>query len=153
MFMILSLMCVLTILTQVKSQTNTEQYVISNVTFNFSRHIYVRKTIDNKIINITSSESNTKVKLFHENQNNKIQKQCASDSNDDKVFVCSFLDYGTYKFYYYDKNQKRQNLTEVVQIYPSLNDVFSIKKSRDTNCLFKKESFTYSLKKKRRCFC
>ena len=63
MFMILSLLCVLTILTQVKAPENTIQveegnitpFAISNVTFNFSRHIYVRKTIDNKIIKFKSN--------------------------------------------------------------------------------------------------
>ena len=116
----------------------------NSIKFSFPRKLYVQKNIDNKLINITSSVTNDKVKLFSKNKKTNYENQCSSDSNNSTLFICSFLDYGTYNFYYEYQNNK-YSLSNTIQIFSSLNEIFTITKSRETNCLFKNEPFQYIL--------
>ena len=126
-------------------QTKSNVIAYTYVDCNFPRKLYVQPNLDNKILNITCSEPNNKVKLFYQNKNTGKENQCTSDSNNKSNLICSFLDYGTYNFYYSYENQGKIQLKNIVQIFSSLDKVFTITKSRETNCLYKKEPFTYTL--------
>ena len=116
----------------------------AQIQFSFPRKLYVQTNLDNKIINITSSISNNKLKLFYKNEKTNYENQCSSDLNNSTLFICSFLEYGKYNFYYEYQN-KNYPLPNTIQIFSSLDEIFTITKSRETNCLYKNEQFQYTL--------
>ena len=119
----------------------------SSIEFNFPRTIYMIPKIENKLVNVTSSIPNNEIKLFYTHQTEDFTNYCSSDSDNSKMFNCVFSKYGTYKFTYEYQNENK-TLDNIVQIFSSLNDIFTITKTRDTSCLYKKEPFQYTLNPK-----
>ena len=97
----------------------------AQIQFSFPRKLYVQTNLDNKIINITSSISNNKLKLFYKNEKTNYENQCSSDLNNSTLFICSFLEYGKYNFYYEYQN-KNYPLPNTIQIFSSLDEIFTI---------------------------
>ena len=116
----------------------------SSIEFNFPRILYMIPNIENKLINVTSSIPNSNIRLFYTHQTEKFSKYCSADSDNPIVFNCVFSKYGTYKFTY-EYQEEKITLDNIIQIFSSLNDIFTIKKTRETSCLYKKEPFQYTL--------
>ena len=120
----------------------------SSIDFNFPRTIYMIPKIENKLINVTSSIPNNEIRLFYTHQTENFTKYCSADSDNLIVFNCVFSKYGTYKFTY-EYQEEKITLDNIVQIFSSLNDIFTITKTRETSCLYKKEPFQYTLNPKK----
>ena len=113
----------------------------------FTKRHYVNPDSVKKIIEVTSSISNKLVTLNIENKANNQIKPCTPKNNDDFVFYCFISSIGEYKFSYTYLGNTYQ-YSQSIFVYSSYNALFDIIPSRNANCFYHKEIFSYIVKVK-----
>ena len=124
----------------------------TTINFIFPRTIYIKKDLKRKVIKISSSEikkeDSRDIKLYISNLNstdtNEKYIQCGN-INDSSNFYCILTINGTYDFKYKVNDEKFINLEEKIYVFNSINEIFYYSSSRDTDCYYNKESFSYLL--------
>ncbi len=122
----------------------------TKINFIFQRTIYVKPNNKTKIISISTSNNTEKndIKLFiTENSINNTENyvQCGHGTNDKSIFHCKITSNGSYYFRYQFEEEKYQYLNQIVNVYNSIDEILTFKKSRETNCYYHNEIFSYTL--------
>ena len=126
------------------------QIAVTQIQFTFQRTIYVKTNNKTKVIPISTSSDTKKndIKLFiTEKSTNKSENyiQCGHGTNDTSIFHCTITTNGTYYFRYKCNDENYQYLRQKVYVYNSIDEILTFKKSRDTNCYYHNEIFSYTL--------
>ena len=122
--------------------------------FNFPRTIYVKKDSIKKVITISSpsieEDDYRDIKVYirtFDNEEKENYTQCVNATNNAAVFHCIITRNGTYDFRYKVNDEEYQYLNEKIYVYKSIDEIFTYTSTRNTNCYFHNESFTFTLNK------
>ena len=116
----------------------------NTLNLNFPKMHYVNPDSVKKVIEVTSSISKADLTLNIENNVNNDIKKCTPKNDDDFVFYCFISSIGEYKFNYI-YNSKSYIYDKSIFVVSSYEKLFKITPSRNSNCFYHKEIFSYTV--------
>ena len=113
-----------------------------NEILSFRKRHYVKSDTNKKVIEVSSSIPNNEFTLKINNIAKKEITECSPKEKDLTIFYCFISSYGEYKF---DCDNGKYNCDQSIFVYSSYEELFKITPLRETDCLFHKESFSYTV--------
>ena len=131
------------------------------VFFKFPKRHYVKSNTAKQVIEVNSSIPNNNLTLYINNLAKNEKTKCSSKKDDLNIFYCFISSYGEYKFSY-TFNETNYVYNENLFVYSSYEKLFKISSKnskcyfhneelfkitplRETDCLFHKENFSYTV--------
>ncbi len=114
------------------------------IIFKFPKTHYVKSNTAKKVIEVNSSISNDNLTLYINNTAKNEMTKCTPKKDDLNIFYCFISSYGEYKFNYTFNNINYQ-YDQSLFVVSSYEKLFKITPSRNSNCFYHKEIFSYTV--------